>query len=76
MPGQPAAAAPLQHMELQGPIRRPAQGHRVQRWRDTDTGTICYIYLPVIVQHSPQMPNGLVQYGANGIGSISCLPRR
>jgi hypothetical protein len=44
----------------------------VQRWRDPIDGTICYIYLPILVQHGAG-PNGLVQYGANGIGSISCL---
>ena len=73
---KPEAGGALQHMELQAQFAGPLKDTVVQRWRDTDTGAICYIYLPVIVQHSPQMPNGLVQYGANGIGSISCLPPR
>jgi hypothetical protein len=30
-------------------------------------------FQPVVVQHSPPTPTGFVQYGANGIGSISCL---
>jgi hypothetical protein len=51
-----------------GPLRDTV----IQRWRDPVDGTICYIYLPVIVQHG-RGPNNLVQYGPNSIGSISCL---
>jgi hypothetical protein len=64
-----------QHMTLQGQFAGPLKDTIIQRWQDPETGTVCYIYLPVIVQHSPPFPNGMVQYGANGIGSISCLPR-
>jgi hypothetical protein len=63
-------------MKLQAQFAGPLKDTVIQRWRDPDTGTLCYIYLPVLVRHSPKLPNGLVQYGANGIGSISCLPRQ
>lgn len=67
---------PLKHMDLKAQFAGPLKDTVIQRWQDPDTGTVCYVYLPILVQHSPRLPNGLVQYGANGIGSISCLPRR
>ena len=66
----------IEHMELQKQYYGPLKDTLIQRWRDPDNGAICYVYLPVIVQHSPPTQSGLVQYGANGIGSISCLPKR
>lgn len=71
---KPAKAPALGRMQLQAQYAGPLQDTVIQRWRDPVDGTVCYIYLPVIVQHSPPTPTGLVQYGANGIGSISCLP--
>jgi len=50
----------------------PLQDTVIQRWRDPQTGTLCYLYLPFTVQHGPQTPTGSVQYGSNTIGSISC----
>ncbi len=70
------AAKPLQHMELEAQYAGPLRDTVIQRWRDPADGTICYVYLPVIVQHSPPTPMGPVQYGANGIGSISCVPAK
>ena len=67
---------PLEHMQLQAQYAGPLKDTVIQRWRDPVDGTICYVYLPILVQHSPPTPMGLVQYGANGIGSISCLPGR
>jgi hypothetical protein len=64
----------LPHMQLQGQYAGPLQDTIIQRWRDPVDGTVCYIYLPITVQHSPPTPSGLVQYGVNGIGSISCIP--
>ena len=69
-----AEAKPLEHMQLQAQYAGPLKDTVIQRWRDPVDGTICYLYLPILVQHSPPTPMGLVQYGANGIGSISCLP--
>lgn len=72
----PAAAGqqapPLQRMRLEAQYAGPLRDTIVQRWRDPVDGTVCYIYLPILVQHAPG-PSGLVQYGPNGIGSISCL---
>lgn len=80
--GQPAAASsgaigakdgPLQHMELEGQYAGPLKDTIIQRWRDPAAGMVCYVYLPIVVEHSKPTPMGLVQYGANGIGSISCV---
>ena len=72
---QPAEGDPTQvgHMVLKAQFTGPLKDTVVQRWEDPATGNTCYIYLPVVVQHSPPTPTGFVQYGANGIGSISCL---
>lgn len=59
-------------MSLEAQYPGPLQDTIVQRWRDPVDGTICYIYLPVAVAHAAG-PNGLVQYGAVHIGTISCL---
>ena len=80
---QTAAQAPMQtppakpqfpHMELQAQYAGPLQDTIVQRWRDPIDGTICYLYLPILVHHSPPTPTGFVEYGSNGVGSISCMP--
>jgi hypothetical protein len=64
----------LPRMQLERQFAGPLQDTVVQRWRDPVDGTICYIYLPISVQHTPTTPTGFVQYGANSIGSINCLP--
>ena len=63
----------MDHMQLERQFAGPLQDTIVQRWRDPVDGTVCYIYLPISAQHSPPTPPGFVQYGANTIGSISCL---
>ncbi len=74
----PAAKPPpkpgvvLTHMQLQAQFAGPLQDTIIQRWRDPQTGIVCYIYMPILVAHAPS-PMGFVQYGANNIGSISCL---
>lgn len=65
----------IQNMALEAQFKGPLKDTVIQRWKDPQTGTTCYIYLPVVVQHSQPTPTGFVQYGANGIGSISCLRR-
>src|SRR3954467_2706479 len=65
-------APPLSRMKLESQYAGPLRDTIIQRWRDPTDGTICYIYLPILVQHGAG-PNGLVQYGPNTIGSISCL---
>ena len=81
----PAAAAPpapgypappprpaLPRMALQAQYEGPLKDTIVQRWRDPVDGTICYLYLPVVVAFTSQT-QGYVQYGPNSIGSISCF---
>ena len=63
----------LPSMQLQQQFAGPLVGTAIQRWRDPIDGTICYIFLPMVVHHSAA-PAGYVQYGANSIGSITCLP--
>jgi hypothetical protein len=62
-------------MHLEGQYPGPLQDTTIERWRDPVDGTVCYVYLPIAVEHSAG-PSGLVQYGAANIGSISCFPSR
>jgi hypothetical protein len=70
---QQPAPPQFPRLELQGQYAGPLVGTVIQRWRDPVDGTICYLYLPMVVQHKPA-PSGYVQYGSNSIGSISCMP--
>jgi hypothetical protein len=63
----------MPHMQLERQFAGPLEDTIIQRWRDPEDGTVCYIYLPITAQHSPPTVNGFVQYGANSIGSISCF---
>lgn len=60
-------------MQLERQFAGPLQDTIVQRWRDPMDGSVCYIYLPIAVQHSPPATAGFVQYGGNAIGTISCF---
>ena len=74
VPATPPQGTPaLGRMQLQAQYAGPLRDTVVQRWRDPIDGTICYLYLPIIVQHG-RGPGSLVTYGGNNIGSISCLP--
>jgi hypothetical protein len=64
----------LPRMQLERQFAGPLQDTVIQRWRDPVDGTICYVYLPITAPHTSPTPQGFVQYGANTIGSISCLP--
>src|ERR1035437_7411996 len=70
---QQADWAKLPRMQLERQFAGPLQDTIVQRWRDPVDRMICYIYLPITAAHTPPTPTGYVQYGANTIGSISCL---
>ena len=72
-PQQPAGWDQLPHMQLERQFAGPLQDTIIQRWRDPVDGTICYIYLPITAAHTPPTGSGYVQYGANVIGSISCM---
>ncbi len=65
--------AKLPHMQLERQFAGPLQDTVIQRWRDPVDGVVCYIYLPITAAHSAPMPSGFVEYGANAIGSVSCL---
>ena len=58
---------------MQAQYAGPLQDTVIQRWRDPVDGSVCYLYLPAVVAHSPPTSAGYVQYGSNGIGSISCF---
>ena len=84
---RPAAAPPQPQPQAQKPVTwealprmqfeqlfgGPLKDTVIQRWRDPQTGMVCYIYLPFTVQHTAPTATGAVQYGGNGIGSISCV---
>jgi hypothetical protein len=70
----PSEWAKMPRMQLERQFAGPLQDTIVQRWRDPVDGVVCYIYLPVTAAHSTPMQSGYVQYGANTIGSISCMP--
>jgi hypothetical protein len=63
----------LPRMQLERQFAGPLQDTIIQRWRDPVDGVVCYIYLPITAAHTPPTPSGFVQYGANTIGSLSCL---
>ena len=65
--------AQLPRMQLERQFAGPLQDTVIQRWRDPVDGMICYVYLPITAQHSAPGQGGFVQYGANTIGSISCV---
>ena len=64
----------LPRLELQQMFAGPFRDTIIQRLRDPDDGTICYIYLPMSAPHTPPTSSGYVEYGAATIGSISCVP--
>ena len=59
-------------MLLEKIYRGPLKDTVIQRWRDPVDGSVCYVYLPISVPLIPN-PQGYVQYGAAGVGSISCV---
>ena len=63
-------------MILERQFSGPLQDTVIQRLRDPVDGTVCYLYLPISAPHSPTTASGFVQYGPNGIGSVSCMPGR
>jgi hypothetical protein len=70
---QPVTWDRLPRMQLEQMYAGPLQDTVIQRWRDPQTGMVCYLYLPFTVEHSARTATGSVQYGANTIGSLSCL---
>ena len=75
-PAESGEWAKLPRMQLERQFAGPLQDTIIQRWRDPVDGVVCYIYLPITAAHTPPTPSGFVQYGANTIGSVSCLEPR
>ena len=50
----------------------PLQDTTIQRFADPDTGVLCYLYTPYVVSNARD-ESGNIVYGANNIGSISCV---
>jgi hypothetical protein len=73
VPAESGEWAKLPRMQLEHQFAGPLQDTIVQRWRDPTDGTLCYLYLPITAAHSSPTVSGFVQYGANTIGSISCI---
>jgi len=71
-PAPSSAWSRYPRMQLERTFAGPLQDTIVQRWRDPESGFVCYLYLPITAQHSAPLANGFVQYGPNAIGSISC----
>jgi hypothetical protein len=63
----------LPKMQLEYQFAGPLKDTAIQRWRDPKDNVVCYVYLPFTAQHTPPTAAGYVEYGANIIGTISCL---
>jgi hypothetical protein len=72
-PAESPEWAKLPRMQLERQFAGPLQDTIIQRWRDPNDSTVCYLYLPITAAHSSPTTSGFVQYGANTIGSISCV---
>ena len=74
-PPQPAVAPTspkLPPLSLTRQFSGPLQDTTIQRFVDTETGVVCYLYTPYVVPNS-RTESGQLVYGANNIGSISCV---
>ena len=70
----PPTHPPLPRMQVIAQYGGPLQDTLIQRLRDPIDATICYLYLPIAVHHTPPgAETGYVEYGANAVGSISCF---
>jgi hypothetical protein len=73
---QPVNWERMPRMTLEAEFAGPLRDTTIQRWRDQSTDVVCYLYVPFTAQHSTPTASGYVQYGANTIGTISCVPGR
>lgn len=72
-PEQKTANAPkLPPLSLTKQFAGPLQDTTIQRFADPDTGVLCYLYTPYVVRNARD-ESGSIVYGANNIGSISCV---
>ncbi|MBN9430716.1 MAG: hypothetical protein J0H09_29845 [Burkholderiales bacterium] len=71
-PPAQAASPVLPPMTLSRQFAGPLPETAIQRFVDPDTGVLCYLYTPYRVPHE-RNESGVLIYGANHIGSISCV---
>lgn len=73
---EPAAKAvpppKLAPLTLTKQFAGPLQDTTIQRFVDSETGVLCYLYTPYTVRNARD-ESGNIVYGANNIGSISCV---
>lgn len=73
-PQQPSSAAGTQalpRMQIVQQYAGPFPDTLIQKLYDPQSGVLCYLYIPVKVANAQDQ--GIAVYGANTIGSISCL---
>lgn len=63
---------PLPVMQLEGQYQGPFKDTVIQRWRDPQTDVLCYLFIPLRIENQ-RLPSGGVAYGANSLGSLSCV---
>ena len=63
----------LPNMLLERQFAGPQEDTLIQRWRDPESGEVCYIYLPIAVPYSANGATSFVEYKGSGIGNISCF---
>ena len=69
----PAKTSPkLAPLTLTKQFAGPLQDTTIQRFVDSETGVLCYLYTPYTVRNARD-ESGNIVYGANNIGSISCV---
>ncbi len=67
------APGTLPALTLSKQFAGPLPDTAVQRFIDSETGVVCYLYTPYTVINTRD-ESGRIVYGANNIGSISCVP--
>ena len=72
-PTPKAAPSPkLAPLTLTKQFAGPLEATTIQRFVDPETGVLCYLYTPYVVSNARD-ESGNIVYGANNIGSISCV---
>ncbi|MGE0804765.1 MAG: hypothetical protein AB7L76_04365 [Burkholderiaceae bacterium] len=72
MPPPQVVSPVLPPMSLSRQFAGPLPETAIQRFVDPETGVLCYLYTPYRVPHE-RNESGVLIYGANTIGSISCV---
>jgi hypothetical protein len=70
--GAPASTPKFPSLALSRQFAGPLAETAIQRFIDPETGVVCYLYTPYFVPNT-RNEGGQVVYGANSIGTISCV---